>query len=226
MDPQDALAFVDEVRARDFCLYRRLTKATVVALPEDRPQERPSASGGESLSIVHQHEIEKMKPKSVTSRNNTKPQPRLTAIPKASPKVVEPNPAVSTRKPKVVAQGSLKQAPTIKRSLADLALPETNTPSLASRPAAVSQPEPVVTTIEAKIDVGFGNALFIRGQGDGLSWDKGTALECVNASTWVWSSNRVQDKVVFKLLVNDQVWSQGEDLVVEAGMKAEIVPAF
>ena len=46
-----------------------------------------------------------MKPKTVTSRNNTKPQPRLTAIPKASPKIVEPNLAVWIPKPKVVAQG-------------------------------------------------------------------------------------------------------------------------
>jgi hypothetical protein len=31
-----------------------------------------------------------------------------------------------------------------------------------------------VTTIEAKIDVGFGNNLFVRGEGPGLSWEKGT----------------------------------------------------
>src|SRR5688572_5617630 len=32
---------------------------------------------------------------------------------------------------------------------------------------------PVVTTITARVDVGFGNALFLRGEGAGLSWNKG-----------------------------------------------------
>ena len=82
------------------------------------------------------------------------------------------------------------------------------------------------TLVEAKIDIGFGNALFIRGQGDGLSWDKGQPLNCVDASTWTWSAKRVQDKVVFKLLLNDQIWCQGDDLVVEAGRKIAVTPGF
>jgi hypothetical protein len=32
--------------------------------------------------------------------------------------------------------------------------------------------------------------------------------------------------VVFKLLLNDQVWAKGEDVVVEAGRKIEVVPVF
>jgi hypothetical protein len=32
--------------------------------------------------------------------------------------------------------------------------------------------------------------------------------------------------VVFKLLLNDQVWAKGEDVVVEAGRKIEVVPFF
>jgi hypothetical protein len=226
LDPQCALAFLDEVRARDYCIYRRLTKATVVALPEDRPQERPSAQGGKSLSIKNKHEIENMKPKPVTSSKNTKTQPGSTATPKASPKGVEPTSSVSTPKMKVVAQGTLKEAPTIKSRLASLPVPKASISSVVASPAAVPPSKLLVTTIAAKIDVGLGNALFIRGQGDGLSWDKGTALQCVDASTWIWSTNRAQGKVVFKLLVNDQVWSQGADLVVEAGTKAEIVPVF
>jgi hypothetical protein len=83
-----------------------------------------------------------------------------------------------------------------------------------------------VTEVAAKIDVGFGNQVFIRGQGDGLSWDKGTPLRCKDASTWVWSSRQARDRVVFKLLLNDQVWAQGEDLTIEAGRKLETAPLF
>jgi hypothetical protein len=87
-------------------------------------------------------------------------------------------------------------------------------------------PPETVTVVEARIDVGLGNTLFIRGQGDGLSWERGKPLTCVDASTWVWVSSQARDKVVFKLLLNDQIWAQGKDLFLEAGRKIEIVPSF
>ncbi|HXP60188.1 MAG TPA: hypothetical protein VN829_06830, partial [Dongiaceae bacterium] len=45
----------------------------------------------------------------------------------------------------------------------------------------VAQP---VTEVVARVDVGFGNTLFIRGQGNGLSWERGTRLACAGPSTW------------------------------------------
>jgi hypothetical protein len=86
--------------------------------------------------------------------------------------------------------------------------------------------EPPVTEVVARGDVGFGNSLFIRGEGDGLSWDRGTPLACTDASTWVWSASQAREKVVFKLLLNDQVWAKGEDVVVKAGQRVEVVPGF
>ena len=83
-----------------------------------------------------------------------------------------------------------------------------------------------MTVIEAKINVGLGNHLFIRGQGDGLSWFEGVPLNCVDATTWVWSTRHAKEKVVFKLLLNDQVWAKGEDVAVAAGEKIEVVPFF
>ncbi len=83
-----------------------------------------------------------------------------------------------------------------------------------------------VTSVEARIDVGFGNSVFIRGQGAGLSWEKGLPLTCVGRSAWVWSTKQAKDKVVFKLILNDQVWAQGQDVIVEAGKKIEVVPVF
>jgi hypothetical protein len=83
-----------------------------------------------------------------------------------------------------------------------------------------------MTQIRANIDVGFGNTLFIRGQGDGLSWDKGMPLECVAPSTWVWSTTEAQETVVFKLLLNDEVWAQGQDWSVAGGGSLELTPVF
>ena len=81
------------------------------------------------------------------------------------------------------------------------------------------------TTIEAKIDVGFGNNLFLRGQGAGLSWDRGIPLTCVDGKTWQWSA-KAEDKLTFKLLLNDTVWAKGADLVAKPGQKVELAPAF
>ncbi len=83
-----------------------------------------------------------------------------------------------------------------------------------------------VTSVNANIDVGFGNSLFIRGEGAGLSWEKGQPLRCVDGTTWNWSTTRAQDKVVFKLLLNDRVWAIGGDSVVQAGHGIDISPNF
>ncbi len=137
-----------------------------------------------------------MKPKAVRSSIKTKTT-RST-----KPMVATPAPSVPPTAP-VVAQPVVRAA----------------TP----KPAA---PKQTITSVTAKIDVGFGNALYIRGQGDGLSWDKGTLLQCVDPSTWVWSTAHAQGQVEFKLLLNDEVWSQGENLTVPAGLKAEVAPIF
>ena len=80
-------------------------------------------------------------------------------------------------------------------------------------------------TIEAKIDVGFGNSLYLRGEGQGLSWGQGIPLTCVDKSTWKCSVE-ASDKVKFKLLLNDLVWSKGADLVATPGERVQIAPAF
>ena len=80
-------------------------------------------------------------------------------------------------------------------------------------------------TIEARIDVGFGNTLYLRGEGLGLSWTQGVPLTCVDGKTWKWTGEATVP-LKFKLLLNDQVWSQGEDIVATPGQKLEISPAF
>jgi hypothetical protein len=79
--------------------------------------------------------------------------------------------------------------------------------------------------IEANIDVGFGNMLYLRGEGQGLSWNQGIPLTCVDSSTWKWSAE-AKDPLKFKLLLNDAIWSKGEDMVVAPGQKLQISPTF
>ncbi len=105
---------------------------------------------------------------------------------------------------------------------APIAFPVQDKKAFGSKPV-VSAPR--ATTIEAKIDVGFGNTVYLRGQGPGLSWERGVPCECVNGNTWRWTA-QAAEKLTFKLILNDSVWARGTDLVVGPGEKVELVPAF
>ena len=126
------------------------------------------------------------------------------SVPKpAAPSVAKP--AIQTAAPAVPA------VPVVARQ---------ETPTI--KPIAAVRP---VTVIEAKIDVGFGNHLFVRGQGAGLSWERGTPLTCVGPDTWRLAIE-ASDRLKFKLLLNDRVWASGEDVVASPGKQVEVKPAF
>lgn len=94
---------------------------------------------------------------------------------------------------------------------------------------AVKAPVPegaAVTTIIAQVDVGFGNGIYIRGEGAGLNWDKGILMENVAADRWQIILRGVTTPVVFKFLLNDETWSVGEDYVITPGSSLALVPLF
>ena len=86
--------------------------------------------------------------------------------------------------------------------------------------------EPPATIIFAKIDIGFGNHLYIRGEGPGMSWDHGVAMDCVGTGLWTTTIKNAAIPVVFKLLVNDLSWSTGPDFVAEPGQSLTLDPSF
>jgi hypothetical protein len=100
------------------------------------------------------------------------------------------------------------------------------TPARRVKRRAKNAPEKPVTTITAMVDVGFGNSLTIRGEGQGLSWDEGQPMTCVEGATWIWSGQSGTERVKFKVLINDQLWCRGENIEIAAGAKLEVVPAF
>ena len=87
-------------------------------------------------------------------------------------------------------------------------------------------PKAIVTTISARIDVGFGNTLYVRGEGPGLGWDRGVVMECVGDDHWTLALRESALPVVFKFLVNDEVWSVGEDFVAKPGTSVTFTPLF
>ena len=93
-------------------------------------------------------------------------------------------------------------------------------------PAAKVVPTAVVTTISANIDVGFGNALYIRGEGSGLSWDNGLRMECVADDRWSITLGESARPFVFKFLINDEAWCVGDDYTVAPGSSITLSPVF
>jgi hypothetical protein len=122
-------------------------------------------------------------------------------------------PAAMTPKAKTNAESP---APTAAPQ--SVAAPKSSTTSSASNGGAI-------TTIDVKLDVGFGNAVFLRGTGGGLTWERGVPLSCVDGKTWRWSGT-VKDPITFKPLINDKIWSAGTDLTVKPGQKVEVKPIF
>ena len=147
-----------------------------------------------------------MKPAKVTKRT-TKTSTVQSAVVNQTQPTLSSNPGGSS-KPETTHMARTLTAP--------------NAVAKESRPTTSSAP---VTTIKAKIDVGFGNNLFVRGQGAGLSWERGVPLTCVDGQTWQWSG-KADDRLTFKLLLNDSVWAKGEDIIAKPGQKVEIVPTF
>lgn len=92
--------------------------------------------------------------------------------------------------------------------------------------ATLLKPRGFRVTITAKVDVGFGNTLFVRGDGGGLTWEKGTPLECVSDAEWTLVLPSVEKPIAFKFLLNDTVWNTGEDYIAAPGDIVIVTPVF
>jgi hypothetical protein len=141
--------------------------------------------------------------------------PEKAKKPTVAAKKATPAPA----KPKTVA----RQATAPKKTKS--AAPAAKAVSKPTKQAAPAGGQPALATVIAKVDVGFGNQLFIRGSAAGLDWNRGTLMECRADSEWVWTGP-VAETALFKVLLNDTVWSQGEDFVATPGVRLEIAPTF
>lgn len=83
------------------------------------------------------------------------------------------------------------------------------------------------TRLIATAYIGIGNRLFIRGEGPGLSWEKGVPLQFVSIGKWRWESNDVTAPVQFKLYKNDDLECTAVGMqLLEPGHQHELTAAF
>lgn len=120
-----------------------------------------------------------------------------------------------------------KSPATAKKAPAKLVKKPAAAPVKKAAAVAVKAPKkPSPTVITAVVDIGFGNTLYVRGEGPGLSWDVGVPMDCVADDKWTLSLPAGKGAVTYKVLVNDLSWSIGEDYVAASGESVTIVPAF
>jgi hypothetical protein len=128
-------------------------------------------------------------------------------------------------------KATITEAPSAKpasKAPAKAAPAPTPAPKQAKK-AAVKKPVPAtagLTVIVARADVGFGNLLFIRGEGPGMSWDRGVPMDCVASDQWTWSTAAASRPFAYKVLLNDEQWSAGEDFVAEVGVENTVSPVI
>lgn len=99
-------------------------------------------------------------------------------------------------------------------------------PAPSARTPESGTNEARTTTITGQTDIGFGNVLYIRGEGPGLSWDKGVPMNCVADDQWKIVLGESARPIVFKFLINDLSWSAGGDYSVKPGDCAVLKPIF
>ena len=122
---------------------------------------------------------------------------------------------------KTTSKKAVKKTTTTKKPAKKATTPRSTTKKTTASRSTTKQ-----TNIIANIDIGFGNTLYIRGEGGGLSWDKGLLLENISSSEWALKIEKATGTITFKFLINDKIWSEGENLSIQAGRRSVHSPVF
>ncbi|HWA86885.1 MAG TPA: hypothetical protein VG710_11725 [Opitutus sp.] len=165
------------------------------------------------------------------------PFPLETAAPAtASPAETAPEPpAAPAEEPKPVRKRAAKKP--ADDASADLPLEPGNgsEPAASSDDAGLTAAEVVervlasdgATRLIATAYIGIGNRLFIRGDGPGLSWDKGVPLQFVSIGKWRWETPDAAGPVKFKLFKNDETECTAlGTLTLDPGYQQEVTAKF
>jgi hypothetical protein len=75
--------------------------------------------------------------------------------------------------------------------------------------------------------IGIGNRLYIRGEGPGLTWEKGVPLQFVSIGKWRWETSDASAPIHFKLYKNDEIECAALGTQsVDAGYQQELTAGF
>lgn len=145
------------------------------------------------------------------------------AAPAEEPKPKKPR---APRKPKPEDTLAAMSEPAAENgSSGESALPDTPGEAAAA-PAEASVSSDGTTRLLATAYIGIGNKLFIRGDGPGLSWDKGVPMQFVSIGKWGWSTDDATAPIACKLYKNDETAALSGEIFLEPGKHIEITAIF
>jgi hypothetical protein len=146
--------------------------------------------------------------------------PRKPRAPK-KPKTVVP--AAETPAPAEPVAGDLIAEPIVDEPPA----PEnfSQVPPEESRPTFVPSADGL-TRLTVVSYIGIGNKLYLRGEGPGLSWDKGVPLQFVSIGRWRWETGDADAAVTCKVYKNDKIEAPLGTLTLAPGTEQEVTAAF
>ncbi len=91
---------------------------------------------------------------------------------------------------------------------------------------AEEPPRGSTTILEAHAMIGIHNKLYLRGDPPLLDWDKGTPLDLTGIGEYRWTTGELKNPLTCKLLLNDERWAIGENLVLQPGQTLVTHPKF
>ena len=160
------------------------------------------------------------------------------AVAKADVPAATPKPLRKPRAPKKPkAEVPAAETPAPAESVAGdlIAEPVTDEPpapeNFSQVPPEEGRPTPApsadgLTRLTVVSYIGIGNKLYLRGEGPGLSWDKGVPLQFVSIGRWRWETGDADDAVTCKVYKNDKIEAPLGTLTLAPGTEQEVTAAF
>ncbi|MBT62635.1 MAG: hypothetical protein CML13_05415 [Puniceicoccaceae bacterium] len=85
----------------------------------------------------------------------------------------------------------------------------------------------VESTVVASVFIGIGNKPFIRGNGPGLSWDRGVEMEFEEIGKWCWMAPlEIEQPIEIQIFRNDEDPDTTGTYTLEPGQELRVSPEF
>ena len=115
-----------------------------------------------------------------------------------------PNVEAPIEDPKPARKRSLRKPEPISEPSLGLDLDEPVVSQSAGPPESVMTSDGA-TRLVVTAYIGIGNRIFIRGEGPGLSWEKGVPLQFISIGKWRWETNDATVPLQYKIYKNDDL---------------------
>ena len=163
-------------------------------------------------------------------------RPVVAATPSEPVKTTEPeqpapapSPVVAADEPEGIPPAALPRKRSARRSEPEPTLELGFEDSPPGAPASVERTltSDGATRLLATAYIGIGNRLFIRGEGPGLSWERGVPLQFISIGKWRWETAEAGGPIRFRLYKNDELeCSALGEQVLDPGYLQEVTASF